>query len=172
MEWKLQKCVVRPWQRGDEMSLVRHANNRNVWINLRDRFPFPYTMTHARLWIEEQTAAKDTTQWTIEVGGHASGGIGLDPRDDVNRIAAEIGFWLGEELWGRGIMTEAVGAVTRYGFRVLGFERIYAEIFAWNPPSMRVLEKNGYQREGILRTSAIKDGQVIDQMVWATTRSP
>jgi RimJ/RimL family protein N-acetyltransferase len=171
MEWELQKCVLRPWRRGDELSLVRHANNRSVWINLRDRFPSPYTMTDAHGWIEEQAGAKDPTQWAIVVGGHASGGIGLVGRDDVNRIAAEIGFWLGEELWGRGIMTEAVGAVTRYGLDTLGYERIFAEVFAWNPPSMRVLEKNGYTREGVLRNSAVKDGRIIDQMVWAAIRT-
>ncbi len=104
------------------------------------------------------------------MAGHPSGGIGLVPGEDVNRIAAEIGFWLGEELWGRGIMTEAVGAITRYGIGTLGFERIFAEVFAWNPPSMGLLEKNGYQREGILRSSALKDGQIIDQMLWAITR--
>jgi RimJ/RimL family protein N-acetyltransferase len=124
-------------------------------------------MTHARLWIEDQIRIREPANWVIEVGGHASGAIGLEPRDDVNRIAAEIGFWLGQELWGRGIMTEAVGAVTRYGFRELGYERIFAEIFAWNPASMRVLEKNGYTREGVLRRSAYKAGKIVDQMVWA-----
>jgi ribosomal-protein-alanine N-acetyltransferase len=170
MEWKLQNCFIRPWRKGDQLSLVRHANNWNVWINLRDRFPHPYTMMDADVWIEEQTRTADTTQWAIEVDGHPSGGIGLVPGEDVNRIAAEIGFWLGEELWGRGIMTDAVGAVTSYGFETLGFERIFAEVFVWNPPSMRILEKNGYQREGILRSSAVKDGHIIDQMLWAATR--
>jgi RimJ/RimL family protein N-acetyltransferase len=171
MERKLDKCTIRPWRRGDEMSLVRHAGNRKVWINLRDRFPHPYTMADAREWIDRCAADGNSTQWAIAVDGHPAGGIGLDRREDVNRIAAEIGFWLGEELWGRGIMTEAVGAVTRYGFQTLGLERIYAEVFAWNPPSMRVLEKNGYTREGILRSSAIKDGRIIDQFVWAITSS-
>lgn len=153
------------------MSLVRHANNRNVWVNLRDRFPHPYTMADARHWIEGQQAAAATMQWAIEVARHAAGGIGLDPRDDVNRIAVEIGFWLGEEFWGRGIVTEAVGAVTRHAFFTLGFERVFAEIFAWNPASMRVLEKNGYRQEGRLRSSAEKDGRIVDQVVWAAVRA-
>jgi RimJ/RimL family protein N-acetyltransferase len=153
------------------MSLVRHANNRNVWINLRDRFPHPYTMADARRWIDEQQTTAPPIQWAIEVSRHAAGGIGLEPHDDVNRIAVEIGFWLGEEFWGRGIVTEAVGGVTHHAVSTLGFERAFAEVFAWNPASMRVLEKNGYRQEGRLRSSAEKDGRIIDQVVWAAVRS-
>jgi RimJ/RimL family protein N-acetyltransferase len=164
---KLQKCVIRPFERGDELSIVRHADNRNVWINLRDYFPHPYTLADARVWIEDQIRSREENHWAIEVDGHVVGGIGLVPRDDVNRLNAEIGYWLGEAYWGRGIMTEAVGAVTKHAFHTRGFVRVFAEIFEWNPSSMRVLEKNGYEREGLLRKSALKSGQLIDQVLYA-----
>jgi RimJ/RimL family protein N-acetyltransferase len=167
---KLGKSLLRPFQRGDELSLVRHANNRDVWINLRDLFPHPYTLADARRWINDQIRQRETNQWAIEVDGHAVGGIGIQPRQDVNRISVEIGFWLGEEYWGRGIMTEAVGAITRYAFSTRGFTRVFAEVFEWNDASMRVLEKNGFVREGVLRSNAIKAGQVIDQVVYAAVR--
>jgi ribosomal-protein-alanine N-acetyltransferase len=167
MEIHLEKSLIRPWRAGDELSLVRHANNRNIWINLRDLFPYPYTMADARRWIAETAAQGEPHHWAVEVDGHAVGAVGLRGREDVNRISAEIGYWLGEEFWGRGIMTEVVGATTRHGFRELGFTRIFAEVFEWNAASMRVLEKNRYAREGVLRKSAIKAGQVIDQVVYA-----
>lgn len=170
MRFKLDKSLIRPFQRGDELSLVRHANNRNVWINMRDLFPHPYTLSDARRWVNEQVRQRETNHWAIEVDGHAVGGIGIKPRDDVNRISVEIGYWLGEEYWGRGIMTEAVGAVTRYAFRTRGFSRVFAEVFEWNEASMKVLEKNGFVREGVLRRNAIKAGQVIDQVVYAALR--
>lgn len=172
MDIRLQKCVIRPWLRGDELSLVRHANNRNVWINLRDLFPHPYTMSDAHLWIAQMVREREPDHWAVEVDGHAVGAIGLRGRDDVNRISAEIGYWLGEEYWGRGVMTEAVGAMTRFGLGERGFTRIFAEVFEWNAASMRVLEKNGYIREGVLHNSAIKAGQVIDQVVYATVSEP
>lgn len=167
MKLILDKCIIRPFERGDELSIVRHANNRNVWINLRDRFPHPYTLADARAWVELQLRSREEDHWAIEVGGHVAGGIGLAPRDDVNRQSAEIGFWLGEAHWGRGIMTEAVAAVTRHAFDARGFVRVFAEVFAWNRASMRVLEKTGFTREGVLRCSATKAGQVIDQVVYA-----
>jgi RimJ/RimL family protein N-acetyltransferase len=170
MRFKLGKSLIRPFERGDELSLVRHANNRNVWINLRDLFPHPYTLADARRWIYEQSRQREPDHWAIEVDGHAVGAIGIQPREDVNRISAEIGFWLGEEYWGRGIMTEAVGAVTHHAFRGRGFVRVFAEVFEWNEASMRVLEKNGYVREGVLRSHAIKAGRVIDQVVYAAVR--
>lgn len=167
--FELSTCVVREWRRGDEPSLVRHANNRKIWLNLRDSFPHPYTMSDARAWIDIATAKLRGMAFAICVGGFAVGAIGLSSRDDVNRYSAEIGYWLGEDFWGQGITTEAVGAVTAYAFDTLGLRRVFAEVFEWNRPSMRVLEKTGYTAEGRLRRHAIKDGRVIDQIVYART---
>jgi RimJ/RimL family protein N-acetyltransferase len=104
------------------------------------------------------------------VGRFAVGAIGVRPGEDVNRLSAEIGYWLGEEYWNRGIVTEAVLAVTNYAFATLGLVRLYADVFEWNAASMRVLEKAGFQKEGVLRKSAMKDHQLVDQVVYAMVK--
>lgn len=165
----LPSCTVRDWMRGDEPSLVRHANNRNIWINLRDVFPHPYTMNDARRWVAMASTRLRGQAFAICVGGFAVGAIGVFPRDDVNRRSGEIGYWLGEAYWGRGITTEAVAAVKEYGFEKLGLYRVFAEVFEWNRASMRVLEKAGFAVEGRMRKHAVKDGRVIDQILYAAT---
>ncbi|MBI2071763.1 MAG: GNAT family N-acetyltransferase [Gemmatimonadetes bacterium] len=172
MQIPLPLCTVRSWRRGDEASLVRHANNRNVWINLRDRFPHPYTSDDAARWMAWVLAERPETNFAIAVGGDAVGGVGYEIQPDVLRMSAEIGFWLGEAYWGRGIMTEAVRAVTEHALRTHQLVRLYATVFEWNPASMRVLEKAGYTQEARLRRSAVKDGRVIDQVLYAITREP
>ena len=170
MELPLTRCAVRSWRRGDEASLVRHANNRSIWVNLRDRFPHPYTSDDAARWMAWVLVERPETNFAIAVDDAAVGGIGYEIQPDVHRLSAEIGFWLGEFHWGRGIMTEAVRAVTQQAFRMHNLVRLYAMVFEWNPSSMRVLEKAGYTREARLRRSAVKDGKVIDQVLYAFTR--
>ena len=160
-------AVIRPWQDGDRASLVRHANNRKVWRNLKDRFPHPYTDADAAAWLALARAEPDWTGFAIEVEGHCAGGVGLVPLADVHARCAHIGYWLGEPFWGRGIMTAVVGAVTDHALSQRGFLRLEAPVFAWNPASMRVLEKCGYVREGVLRKSVFKDGEVIDSVLYA-----
>lgn len=163
----LATCVLREFRRGDEPSLVRHANNRNVWINVRDSFPYPYRPSDAKAWLRLATAEAFNQVFAIDVGGFAVGAIGVKPGDDVNRLSAEIGYWLGEEFWNRGIATDAVKAVSQYAFETLGMVRVHAAVFEWNVASMRVLEKAGFVKEGVLAKSAIKDRQIIDQVVYA-----
>jgi RimJ/RimL family protein N-acetyltransferase len=170
VRFTLSKCLLREWRRGDEPSLVRHANNRSIWINLRDSFPFPYRPADAKAWIRLASTNAVDRVFAIDVGGFAVGAIGLRPGEDVNRLSAEIGYWLGEEYWNRGIATEAVVAVTRYALDTLGMVRVYADVFEWNTASMRVLEKAGYQKEGVLRKSATKDHRIVDQVVYALVR--
>jgi RimJ/RimL family protein N-acetyltransferase len=170
VELRLSRCLVRDWRPRDAASIVPHANNRKVWLNLRDAFPHPYTLADARRWIRAARSAKPRTNFAIVVGGSAAGGIGLRLREDVHSRSAEIGFWLGEDHWGRGIATEAVRAVTNHAFRAFDLCRIDAQVFAWNPASMRVLEKAGYAREGRLRRSVTKDGRTIDSLMYAITR--
>jgi len=168
MEWNMGDFRIRPWRGNDAGSIVKHANNRNVWRNLRDRFPYPYTLEDAEQWIKLVTSEPFVrTNWVIEVNGEAAGGIGLTIGEDVHRKTAEIGYWLGEEYWNRGIVTRVVGVVTEHGFKDLGLQRIYTGIFEWNPASMRVLEKNGYVREGVERKGVLKDGCIIDAVVFS-----
>lgn len=167
---QLSTCLLREWRRGDEPSLVRHANNRNIWLNVRDSFPYPYRQSDARAWIRLAGTEGLNQVFAIDVEGFAAGAIGVRPREDVYALTAELGYWLGEEFWNRGIVTEAVGAVTTYAFETLGVVRVYAEVFEWNPASMRVLEKAGFVKEAVLRKSARKDRQIIDQVLYAKVR--
>ncbi len=170
IRFTLAACLLREWRRGDEPSLVRHANNRKVWINVRDSFPFPYTPADAKAWVRRASSDALNQVFAIDVDGFAVGAIGLRPGEDVHRLSAEIGYWLGEEFWNRGIATEAVNSVTAYAFESLGMTRVHAEVFEWNTASMRVLEKAGFVKEGVLAKSAIKDRKVIDQVVYARVR--
>jgi RimJ/RimL family protein N-acetyltransferase len=166
-EIRLSSCILRPWRRGDESSIARHANNRNVWRNLREAFPHPYTTEDAFAWVASNLDVRPVRSFAIEHGGKAVGSIGLHPFTDVHARTAEIGYWIAEELWGRGIATEAVLAVTEHAFRELGMVRVQAAVFAWNEASMRVLEKCGYVREAVLAKSVFKDGQLIDSVLYA-----
>jgi RimJ/RimL family protein N-acetyltransferase len=169
MELVLASCVVRDWTWQDGDALVRHANNRRVWINLRDRFPHPYTKEDARRWLDCVVGLKPSTNFAIDVQGEAVGGIGFSVQSDVGYRSAEIGYWLGEEFWGRGIATESLMAVTEHAFASYDLCRLYAHVFEWNLASARVLEKAGYAFEGRLIKSVTKDGKTIDQLLYAKT---
>jgi [ribosomal protein S5]-alanine N-acetyltransferase len=162
-------CVLRHWSDGDEPSLVRHADNREVWRRLRDRFPHPYTLADAERWIAFAKQQCPQTHFAIEVYGEAAGGIGLELGSDIERRSAEMGYWLGQDFWGRGITTAAIRALTGYGFETLDLTRIFAVPFASSSASIRVLEKCGFLREGTMRRSAVKEDVVIDQVLYAMT---
>jgi len=166
----LKTCTVRSWQWRDRDAIVRYANNRKVSINLRDRFPYPYTARDARDWLDVVVDQKPLTDFAIDVASEAVGGIGFTPQHDVERRSAEIGYWLGEPFWGRGIASEALSVVTEYAFANFDLCRLYAHVFDWNGASARVLEKAGYEFEGRLRKSVTKDGQTIDQLIYAIIR--
>ena len=163
--------LLRAWRRSDISSLVRYANNRKIWINLRDIFPHPYTRAEAEIWIAIcESDRGPTTNFDIELNGEAIGGIGCRLLDDVNCKTAEIGYWLGEPFWGRGIATMALKQTTEYAFQTFRLERVQAHVFAWNPASARVLEKCGYVLEGRLRCSIFKDGRLADSLLYARIR--
>lgn len=170
VEILLTQAVLRPWRPGDEASLVKHANNRKIWRNVRDLFPYPYTPQHAREWVHRAGRVHPRTNFAIAVDGDAVGGIGIVLREDIYRRSAEIGYWLGEEFWGRGIVTEAVKAMSDWGFAHFDICRIYAGVFEWNPASMRVLEKAGYTLEARLAKQVTKDGETIDEFIYAIVR--
>jgi ribosomal-protein-alanine N-acetyltransferase len=161
------RCRVREWSKTDAEALAGHANNINVARNLRDRFPHPYTLKDARSFLRQAVAARDPTNLAIEADGAAVGAIGYVPGRDVERFSAEIGYWLGESFWGRGIVTEALQLVTQHAFEQMNFLRLFALPFADNVGSVRVLEKAGYVREGLLRSSSVKFGQPRDQYMFA-----
>jgi ribosomal-protein-alanine N-acetyltransferase len=163
----LKTCDLRRWELSDVGSVAKHANNRNVWLNLRDRFPHPYTPADAEQWVSLTSREDPLVHLAIAVDGHAVGGISIELQPDVFKRSAEIGYWLSEDFWGRGIMTEAVQAFTLYAIEHFGLCRVFAGVFDSNPASARVLEKVGYQFEGRMRRSVVKAGVVRDQLLYA-----
>jgi RimJ/RimL family protein N-acetyltransferase len=166
----LERCAIRPWRLDDAESLVKHANNREVWLGVRDIFPHPYTMQDAREFLPRAISEQPTTKFCIEVNGGAAGGMGVHLGQDVHRHTATLGYWLGLEFWRRGIMTEAVSALTDLCFKDFPLRRISAEVFANNPASARVLEKAGFVFEGRLKSNVVKSGQLLDSLLYAKTR--
>lgn len=153
----LKKCALREWRESDLEPLVRNANNPNVARNLRDIFPSPYTRADAARWLAGVKNLPRSANLAIDVAGEASGGIGL--RFEPNE--AEIGFWLGEPYWNRGIMTEALTAFTGHAFASFPIRRIYACVFSWNTASCRVFEKAGYKNHGLQENCAEKAGKKV-----------
>jgi len=161
------KFLIRDWQEDDAASIALYASNRKIWINLRDAFPYPYSLEDAKSFLAGAMSRDPKSFFAIATETEAIGSIGLTPGQDVHRFTAELGYWLAEPFWGMGIMTEAVKAVSEYAFEELGLHRIFAEPFITNPASARVLEKAGFVIEGTLRASAFKEGHVLDQLLYA-----
>ncbi len=170
MELVLERCKIRPWRPDDAESLAKHANNRKVWIALRDLFPHPYTVQDAHEFLQRAISDQSTTKFCIEINGRAVGGMGIHPREDVHSHTATLGYWLGEDFWGRGIMTDAVAALIDFCFENFPLRRISAEVFANNPASARVLEKAGFVFEGRLRHNVMKDGKLLDSLLYASIK--
>ena len=159
--------MLRPFNAADAASVAAAANDRRIWLQLRDLFPHPYRLADAEAYIGRVAAVDPPRSLAIVVDATAVGGIGLERMADVNRRSAEIGYWLGTAYWGRGIATEAVTLVTEWAFDAHGLLRIFAQPFASNLASRRVLEKAGYRLEGTMKCSAVKDGAVRDQCLYA-----
>ncbi len=161
--------AIRPWRTSDLGSLVDNANNRAVWLNLRDLFPFPYRDEDGRRWLAYATGLEPALHFAIQRDGVAVGGVGVVPGKDVERISGEVGYWLGESHWGNGLATAAVRELVAYAFTSLALRRVFAVPFARNTASVRVLEKVGFRREGLLVDSAVKNGRLESQAIYAVT---
>ena len=160
-------CKVRSWRLEDAEAIVRHANNRKIWLNLRDRFPHPYSHRDAQTYLKHVVLTQPEVNFAIDLAGEAVGGVGFVPGTDVERHSAEVGYWLGESVWGRGIATAALKGSTRYAIGAYDLWRVFAVPFSENTASIRVLEKAGFVREGVMRRSAVKDGRILDQVLYA-----
>lgn len=160
-------CIIRDWQMEDAASIAKYANNRKIWQNSRDGFPSPYTTHDAEIFITRISEADPRTAFAIATESEAIGSIGLMLGRDVHRFTAEMGYWLGEPFWGKGIMTHAVRFLADWALCKLKLHRISAEPYATNPASHRVLEKAGFTHEGILRSSVFKDGKILDQVLYS-----
>lgn len=164
---------LRPWRESDAPAVARCADNPRIAATLRDVFPSPYTLEDARSYIRACMEAEGDAQLcrAIVAGGEAVGSVGLFVGGDVYRRSAELGYWLAEEYWGQGIMTRAVGQICREGFERFDIVRIYAEPFADNTGSRRVLEHNGFVLEGVKRDSVYKNGRLQDSCLYALLKN-
>jgi len=169
MQLILKRCTVRPWRLDDAESVARHANNRKIWLGIRDCFPHPSTIQDAREFLQRAVSERPEMKFCVEIEDAAVGGIGVHP-GDVHRYRATVGYWLGEQFWGRGIMTEVLTAVTDFCFKNFPLHRISAEVFSNNPASSRVLEKAGFTFEGRLKNDVLKVGKLLDSLLYARTK--
>jgi RimJ/RimL family protein N-acetyltransferase len=163
-------ALLRPWRQEDAFSLARHANNPRVSACMRDLFPSPYSIDDAHRFIDMATGPAPNILLAIEVQGEAVGGIGIHPLEDVHHGTGEIGYWLAEPFWERGIMTDAVRAIIPVAFSETDIVRIQAGIFSNNPASKRVLEKCGFFREAIHRNAITKHGVMMDEVLYVRFR--
>ena len=160
---------LRAWAQSDHDSLVRYGNNRLVWRNLTDMFPHPYTIADAVAWVRTAIEPGPSILLAIDLEGEAIGGAGVIASEGNSFHTGQFGYWLGQPHWGKGIATRCARALRDHAFAGGRFKRLEAPVFAWNPASMKVLEKVGFIREGVLRRSVLKDGQLIDSVMYAAT---
>jgi len=164
--------TLRKWSLDDVESVARYANNEKIARNLRDAFPYLYTTENAKSYIESCIASEEHTLCrAIDVNGVAVGSIGVFPSSDVYRRSAELGYWLGEEFWGKGIMTEATRLICAEAFETFDIVRIFAEPFAHNQGSRKVLEKAGFAYEGTMKCGVYKNGNIYDYCMYARLRT-
>lgn len=157
----------------DADSLAHHANSRRIAERLRDRFPHPYSLEDAKQFLTAVTARDENSKefvLAIDVGGASVGAIGVTLGTDIERVSGELGYWLGEEYWGRGIVTEAIRRFAPWAMERFNLTRLHADTFHDNPASARVLEKAGFTKESVKRRAAIKFGQVKDLNVYVMLR--
>jgi ribosomal-protein-alanine N-acetyltransferase len=159
--------ILRPFVLSDGQSLAKHANNRLVSENLRDHFPFPYTEEDAIQFIQSVLKDSPIKAYAIDINGQAIGAAGIILKDDIYKGNGEIGYWIGQEYWGKGIVTYVVKELLRIAFDELKLYRVYAEVFEHNNASARVLEKNGFCKEATLRKAIIKNGVYLDQYIFS-----
>jgi RimJ/RimL family protein N-acetyltransferase len=160
-------CVLRPWRASDAPDITPLIGDKDVWLNLSDRVPHPYELKHAEEFIERQATVSPSLNLAITVEDRAVGSIGILPGEGLNRVSAEMGYWLGKPYWGKGIVSAALPAMTKYVADTFDFTRIAALVFVRNPASARLLEKAGYVREGHTKRSVIKDGVIEDEFLYA-----
>ena len=163
------KCRIRKWELSDAKDLAAALSNKKVQDNLRDGLPYPYTEQDGKEFISAMLSAdeNETFAFAIMVDDKVVGSIGIFRQGNIHRQTAELGYYIAEEYWGKGIMTEAVKQICEYVFANSDIIRIYAEPFAYNIASCRALEKAGFQYEGTLRSNAVKNGKVIDMKMYS-----
>jgi ribosomal-protein-alanine N-acetyltransferase len=170
MRRHLTRCTIRSFDPADAAALARCGDSRAIWINMRDRFPSPFTLPAAEDWIRRALADVPEPSFAIDVGGEVAGAVWFHLQDDISRHSAELGYFLGEAYQGRGLGAEVIAGATEHAFDTLGLTRMFAITFDFNTASMRVLEKAGFTREAVMRQAAVKEGKVVDEVMFARLR--
>lgn len=165
MEFKL-----RPWDLEDLGSLVKYANNFNISKNLTNQFPHPYTKENGETFIAMASENNPRNILAIEINGEAAGGIGLHVQSDIYCKNAELGYWLAEPHWGKGIITRAIRQMVAYGFETFEIDRIFARPFGNNIGSQMALQKSGFILEGKFEKTLYKNGEYLDELIFAIRR--
>ena len=167
IEINIMECKLRKWSEADLNSLVKYANNKNIAKWLTNAFPHPYTHEDGKAYLSMIENDNPTKVFAIEVNGEAVGSIGIFPQTDIHEKNAEMGYWLAEEYWGKGIMTQAIREIVEYGFSTFEIVRIFARPFSTNLKSQRVLEKAGFELEARLKRALFKNGKFMDELTYA-----
>lgn len=166
------KVIIREWKKKDKKALLQLVNNKKIWDNVRDRLPFPYTKKDADEWLQLNTGVKPVLNYVIEVDGQFAGSIGMVPKEDVYRCNMEIGYWLGEPYWNKGIITKAIALIESVIWKDYSdVVRIYADVYEYNKASMKALEKNGFHLEAVHKKAVIKNNLLLDEYVWVKLRA-
>ncbi len=164
-----RQLIIRPLKPEDAPRISLLSNNINIWKNVRDSFPFPYKLEDAQTFIQNCINQNPMVTFGIEYDGEIVGAIGFELQSDVYRLSAELGYWIGEPYWGKGIATQSVKSMVKFGFNELNLIRIYAGVFESNKASMKVLEKAGFKKECIAKKAVIKNGEIMDGHRYAIT---
>lgn len=164
------KFNLRPFRESDKENLVKYANNINIAANLTDKFPHPYTQEHAQHFIQNALKHSPANVLAITIDDEVIGGIGIHPQDDIQRKNAELGYWLAEQYWGKGIISSAIPLMVEYGFKNFDIDRIFARPFGTNIASQKVLEKSGFKLEARFEKTLLKNGVQLDELVYAIRR--
>ena len=170
MELPLDRCSIRSWRPADAERLASIANDRSIWRMVRDRFPHPYARADADAFIARATGEHPEQNFAIAVDDQVVGGIACIPDVDINRVRAEVGYWLGAEWRGRGLATEAIRGFVDWIWATTELQHLTAAVFTYNPESARVLEKAGFGLAYLARKAAIKDGAICDEWTYCLVR--
>lgn len=164
------KFTLRPWTESDLESLVKYANNFNISKNMTNKFPHPYTIEDGKTFLRYATTGSPIHIFAIDINGEAVGGIGLHPQTDIHCKNAELGYWLAEPFWEKGIISKAIPQILNYGFKTFDINRIFARPFGSNIGSQKVLEKNGFKLEARFEKSLFKNGEYLDELIYAVRK--
>lgn len=166
------KVIIRSWKKEDKAPLLKLVNNKKIWDNVRDRLPFPYTGKDADEWLQLNVGVIPVLNFVIEVDGKFAGSIGMVPKEDVHRCNMEIGYWLGEPCWNKGVATKAIGLLVEHIWNEYPeVIRIYADVYEHNKASMKALQKNNFHLEAIHKKAVIKNNILMDEYLWVKLRT-